>query len=58
MAMQVVGASHYVVVMVMVKVKVHVMVMVHRPAAVVDLEANHRTHRHRTRHQAPLAPHL
>ena len=50
MAMQVVGASHYVMVMVM--VMVHVMVMVLRPGAVVDLEANHHTHRHCTRHQA------
>ena len=51
MAMHVVGAGHYVVVMV--HVMVQVMVMVHRPAAEVDLEANHRTHRHCTRHQAP-----
>ena len=48
MAMHVVGAGHYVVVM------VHVMVMVHRPAAVVNLEADHHTNRH-CNHQAPLA---
>ena len=53
MAMQVVVASHYV--MVRVRVMVHLMVMVHRPAAVVDLEANHHTNRHCTHHQAPQA---
>ena len=37
------------------RMAIHVMVMVRRPAAAVNLEANHHTHRHCTHHQAPPA---